>query len=146
MRNVKKNMQSFYYATYSDEITIYEKDDTGNIKYTEVDGELIPIPIGTQAGYNNPVLMRANISAGKGNMDVTVFGSNVDFSRVISTTDRICPINKLTRIWIDNEIKYNEDGTVDGDSADYEVCAKPAKSLNSILIAIKLLPEGERNA
>ena len=45
-------------------------------------------------------------------------------------------------IWIGCEPQYNEDGSVNGDSANYDVAAPPAKSLNGIVIAIKELPEG----
>lgn len=142
MRSLKKNMQSLWFSTYSEEIPIYELDENGNIKYIEVDGELKPIELGKVAGYNEPVLFYANISAGKGEAELAVFGTSLDFSRAISTCDMTCPIDELTRIWIDREVKYNSDGTVDGDSADYKVVAKPAKSLNSIVIAIKELPKG----
>ena len=142
MRSLKKNKQKLYYATYSDEIPVYETDKDGKIKYTEVDGELIPIPIGTMAGYNEPVIFYANISAGKGDVQADVFGSSVDYSRTISTCNMDCPITKLTRLWVGCEPKYNDDGSIDGDSANYEVAAPPAKSLNGIVIAIKELPEG----
>ena len=142
MRSLKKNKQKLYYATYSDEIPVYETDEDGKIKYTEVDGELVPIPIGTMAGYNKPVIFYANISAGKGDVQADVFGSSVDYSRTISTCDMDCPITKLTRLWIGCEPQYNEDGSVNGDSANYEVAAPPVKSLNGIVIAIKELPEG----
>ncbi len=142
MRSLKKNKQKLYYATYSDEVPVYETDEDGKIKYTEVDGELSPIPIGTMAGYNEPVIFYANISAGKGDVQADVFGSSVDYSRTISTCDMDCPITKLTRLWIGCEPQYNEDGSVNGDSANYEVAAPPAKSLNGIVIAIKELPEG----
>lgn len=142
MRSLKKNKQKLYYATYSDEIPVYESDEDGKIKYTEIDGEMVPIPIGTMAGYNKPVVFYANISAGKGDVQADVFGSSVDYSRTISTCDMTCPITKLTRIWIGCEPKYKDDGTVDGDSANYEVAAPPAKSLNGIVIAIKELPDG----
>ena len=142
MRSLKKNKQKLYYATYSDEIPVYESDEDGKIKYTEIDGEMVPIPIGTMAGYNKPVVFYANISAGKGDVQADVFGSSVDYSRTISTCDMDCPITKLTRLWIGREPQYNEDGSVNGDSANYEVAAPPAQSLNGIVIAIKELPEG----
>ena len=63
MRSLKKNKQKLYYATYSDEIPVYETDEDGKIKYTEVDGELVPIPIGIMAGYNKPVIFYANIAS-----------------------------------------------------------------------------------
>ena len=128
--------------TYDAEKKVYDRDEDGNIKYIEIDGEKIAVEIGTEPGYNDPVLFYANISAGKGDVQVDVFGSSVDYSRTISTCDMDCPITKLTRLWIGCEPQYNEDGSVNGDSANYEVAAPPAKSLNGIVIAIKELPEG----
>lgn len=142
MRSLKKNQQPLHYATYSEEIKVYKHDENGNIEYVEIDGEQCPIEFGTVAGYNEPVLFYANISAGKGDAPADVFGSNVDYTRTISTTDMTCPIDELSLIWIENEPQYNADGTVNPDSADYKVAAYPAKSLNNIVIAIKKLPKG----
>lgn len=143
MRSLKKNMQPLHYATYSEEIKVYQRDEGGNIKYVDDgEGNLIPIEIGVVPGYSDLVFFYANISAGKGSAQKAVFGSDVDYTRTISTTDMSCPIDELTRIWIDNEVKYNADGTVNGDSADYKVAAYPAKGLNNIAIAIKKLPKG----
>lgn len=141
MRSLKKNKQPLYYATYDAEKKVYKRDENGNIKYIEIDGEQIPVEIGTEPGYNDPVLFYANISAGKGDVQADVFGNSVDYSRVISTCDMNCQITKLTRLWIGCKPEYNMDGSVDGDSANYEVAAPPAKSLNGIVIAIRELPE-----
>ena len=142
MRSLRKNQHPLYFATYSEEITVYQRDENGNIVYVEVDGELKPIELGTVAGYNEPILFYANISAGKGSAQEAVFGSDVDYTRTISTTDMFCPIDELTRIWIENEPQYNADGTVDADSADYKVAAYPARGKNNIVYAIKKLPKG----
>lgn len=142
MRSLRKNTQPLHYATYSEEIKVYKRDENGNIEYVEIDGSLVPIELGTVAGYNEPVLFYANISAGRGEAQADVFGSNVDYTRTISTTDMTCPINELSLIWIDNKVEYNADGMVNPDSADYKVAAYPAKSLNNIVIAIKKLPKG----
>ena len=142
MRSLKKNMQRLFYSLYSEEITIYERDENGDTVYAEVDGERTPVVIGTQAGYNKPVLFYANISAGRGNSQDAPFGSDVDYNRTISTTDMTCPIDELTRIWIESEPKYNPDGTVNGDSADYKVASYLAKGLNNIVYAIRKLPKG----
>lgn len=142
MRSLKKNMQRLFYSLYSKEITVYKRDENRDIVYVEDDGERIPVVIGTQAGYSEPVEFYANISAGKGNAQEAVFGSDVDYTRTICTTDMSCPIDELTRIWIDNEVKYNADGTANADSADYKVAAHPARGINNIVIAIKKLPKG----
>lgn len=142
MRSLRKNAQPLHYATYSEEIKVYKRDENGNIEYVEIDGSLVPIEIGTVAGYNEPVLFYANISAGKGDAQADVFGSSVDYTRTISTTDMTCKIDELSLIWIENKVEYNADGTVNPDSTDYKVAACPARSLNNIVIAIKKLPKG----
>lgn len=142
MRSLKKNMQRLFYSLYSEEITIYQHDENGDIVYVEVDGERIPVVISTMAGFSNPVEFHASISAGKGNAQESVFGSDVDYTRTISTTDMTCPIDELSRIWIESEPQYNPDGTVNADSADYKVAAYPARGVNNIVYAIKKLPKG----
>lgn len=142
MRSLKKNQQNLWYSTYADQITIYERDSAGNIIYDEIDGELIPRIKSERAGYNNPVSFDINISAGKGTAQEDVFGPDIDYTRTISTTDLSLPIDTLSLIWIENEPKFLDDGTVDPDSADYKVAAKPAKGLNSLMIALKELPKG----
>ena len=42
MRSLKKNQQRLQYATYADQITIYERDEDGNIIYVDIDGEQVP--------------------------------------------------------------------------------------------------------
>jgi len=142
MRSLKKNMQRLYYSLYSDEITIYQRDENGEIVYVEVDGERIPSIFGVMAGYSEPVEFYANISAGRGNSQDAPFGSDVDYTRTISTCDMTCPLDELSIIWIESEPQYNTDGTVNADSADYKVAAYPARGLSSIVIAIKKLPKG----
>ena len=130
------------FATYSDTITVYKKDEDGNVVYEEIDGELIPIIISEKAGYGEPQEFYANISAGKGTAQEEVFGTDIDFTRSICTTDLSLPIDELSLVWIESEPKYLADGTVDPNSADYKVAAKPAKGLNSLMIALKALPKG----
>lgn len=143
MRPLKKNTQPLHYATYSEEIKVYQRDENGDIVYIEVDGESIPVIVGEIAGYSEPQEFHANISAGKGSAQEEVFGTGIDFTRTISTSDMSCQIDELSLIWIESEPEYNADGTVDADSADYKVAAKPAKGLNNIMIAIKALPKGK---
>lgn len=142
MRSIKKNQQKLWYSTYADQIVIYQRDKNGDIVYDEIDGEKYPIIIAEKAGYNKPVFFHANVSAGKGTAQEEVFGKDIDFTRTISTTDLALPIDELSLVWIESEPKYLEDGTVDPGSADYKVAAKPAKSLNQLMIALKALPKG----
>lgn len=142
MRSLKKNQQKLWYSTYAGQITIYERDENGEIVYDEIDGEKYPRIIAERAGYNKPVFSDANVSAGKGTAQEDVFGKDIDLTRTISTTDLTLPIDELSLVWIESEPKYLEDGTVDPNSADYKVAAKPARSLNQLMIALKALPKG----
>ena len=138
MRNLKKNNQRMLFATYSDMITIYKKDEGGNIVYEEIDGELIPVIIAEKAGYSEPQEFYANISAAKGTSDSEVFGVSLDYTKTISTCDMTLPLSETSLIWFETEPKYNADGTVDSNSADYSVVAI-ARSLNNVVYAIKKL-------
>lgn len=142
MRSLKKNKQKLWYSTYAEQITEYYRDSDGNIIYDEIDGDQIPRIRGERAKYNKPVLFYANVSAGKGTAQEEVFGPDVDFARSITTTDLTLPIDELSLVWIESKPKYLADGTVDPDSADYKVAAKPARGLNSLVIALKALPKG----
>lgn len=124
MRLLKQNEQHLWYAQYNNKIPILDSDgyETGDY----------------EAGYLAPVSFSANISAGKGSSQEEVFGKELDFTRTISTTDMTCPINEHSLIWIETEPVLKSDGTADPNSADYTVATKPARSLNSIMIAIKL--------
>lgn len=137
MRSLKKNQQRLQYATYSDQIKIYERDENGNIVYIDVDGEQVPVIISEQAGYNNPVSFYANIAMSGGESEAREYGVNSsDYEAVLVTTEKSLPIDELSLIWHTSEPKFNFDGMVDGDSADYSVLAvKP--SVNGLKVLLK---------
>lgn len=142
MRMLKKNKQKLYYATYSEEVPIYETDADGNIKYTEVDGEKIPIPIGKVAGYNEPVTFYANIAMSGGESEAKEYGFDIgSYQAILSSSDKSLPITETSRIWHEREPQYHEDGSVDGDSADYSILADKS-SLNAKKFLLKKLPGG----
>lgn len=142
MRSLKKNKQKLWYSTYADQITLYKRDENGEIEYIDDgEGNQIPIEIGTKAGYDSPVLFYANISAAKGSSDSEVFGISLDYTKTISTTDMSLPISETSLIWFEAEPVLNEDGTVDDNSADYAVVAV-ARSLNNVVYAIKRRAKG----
>lgn len=123
MRDLKKNLRKMYYALYDSEIPIYDEDGNEELE--------------TRAGYKTPVLFRANLSAGQSNAEESPFGKDVSYDRVISTCDMDLPIDENSLIWVKNTLVFNADGTVNPDSADYEVSAPPLDGLNNLLIAIK---------
>ena len=123
MRNLKKNQRPMYYALFDNEIPIY--DENGNEE------------LETRAGYKEPVLFYASLSTGQSDAEESPFGKNVTYDRVISTCDTSLPIDENSLIWVKNKPVYNADGTVNPDSADYEVAEPPLDGLNSLRIAIK---------
>lgn len=123
MRNLKKNQRPMYYALYDSEIPIY---DDNNLEELE-----------TRAGYKKPALFHASLSTGQSDAEESPFGKNVTYDRVISTCDTSLPIDENSLIWAKNTPVYNADGTVNPDSADYEVSSPPLDGLNSLRIAIK---------
>lgn len=137
MRSLKKNQQRLQYATYSDQIKIYERDENGEIVYVDADGIRTPVIISERAGYNNPVSFYANIALSSGEAEAKEYGVNAsDYEAVLVTTDKSLPIDELTRIWHTSKPKFNSDGAVDGDSADYSILAvKP--SLNGMKYLLK---------
>ena len=138
MRSLKRNKQKMYYALYEDSKPAYETDADGNIIYDIMpDGEKVPRITGTTtSGYSMPVEFEENISTSKGEASAAVFGVDTDYTCTISTCDMKCPISETSRIWKETEPVFNEDGTVNGDSADYTV-VKVADSLNSVMYAVK---------
>ncbi len=123
MRSLKKNQRDMYFSLYDEEIPIV--NDRGELE------------LETMAGYSNPVIFHANLSAGKSNAEESPFGKDVSYDRIISTCDMDLPIDENSIIWVKNKPVYNADGTVNPDSADYEVSAPPLDGLNNLLIAIK---------
>lgn len=123
MRDLKKNQRQLWYALYQDKIPIVDEnvDETGD--YT--------------AGYSPPVSFYANLSPGKGTAQAAVFGTDIDFTRSISTTDMDLPITETSLVWYETEPVLLDDGTADPASADYEVSAPPADGLNELVIALK---------
>lgn len=137
MRSLKKNQQRLQYATYSDQIKIYERDENGEIVYVDVDGIRTPVIISEQAGYNNPVSFYANIALSSGEAEAKEYGVNAsDYEAVIVTSQMDLPITETSIIWWNTIPKYDSAGMIDGDSADFKVISvRP--SLNGMKYLLK---------
>lgn len=142
MRSLKKNQQKLFFSQFSEAVTIYQRDENGNIVYIEVDGERIPVIIGEVAGYSEPKEFYANIGVSGGEAEAREYGFDIgSYEAVLVTANKSLPISETSRIWHATEPIINADGTVDGDSADYSVLAvKPG--LNSMKYLLKKLPKG----
>lgn len=133
MRGLKRNQKTLYYQLYSEHIPVYETDLDGNIIYDPVTGE--PLLTGDYTvGYAEPAMFRANVSPARSEAQTEPFGVNTDYDKVICSCDLTLPIDELSQIFVDQK-------PADGRGADYKV-VKVARSINSVLFAIKQLPDG----
>lgn len=120
MRNLKKNTKKLWYSNYSGKIPILDEngDKTGDY----------------ESGYTVPISFLAILSASRGNAYADMFGTNIDYTRTLSTVEKL-PIREESLIWV-NEPAMNPDGTVDSESADYSVTGI-AECLVGVVIALK---------
>lgn len=120
MKCLKRNKVLFYYALYE-----------GTEHLTGEDGYRTGEPV---AKYGDPVEMHANISPASGATRTEIFGNNEDYSKVIVTCEKDCPIDENSVLWVDRMPELDEEGKTDTPH-DY-VVKHVAKSLNSISYAI----------
>lgn len=117
MRCMSRNKQTFSYCTFKAIVPILDSDgnDTGE-KETQ---------------YNNPIEMRASISANKGDSTLNVFGNFNDYDKVILVDDPNCPIDENTVLFIEVAPNY-----IDGVPQFDYIVKRKAASLNSVAYAI----------
>lgn len=131
------NKQAMKYALQGQTVTVYEKDEDGNLKFYETeDGEKIYYTHeGT--GFSEPVDFLANISFDGGEAQNKEYGFNVaDFDAVLLTDRGEYPFKKGDVIWLDSEPTKDENGLVDSTSADFTIVGvKP--SLYSVKYMLK---------
>lgn len=152
------NKQSMKYSQQGAHITIYERDNEGNIiyeGYTDSDGNFVPylddegnkIPkiIGEKVGFSKPVDFRANIAFSGGEAKTEEFGFDAaDYDAIMLTDKNEFPLKKGDLIWLDSEVTYIDEDTetvdeiVDETSADFTIVGvKPAlKSTKYVLKAV----------
>jgi hypothetical protein len=148
------NKQAMKYSQQGQRITIYEKDDEGNILYegyTDNEGNFIPylddegnkIPkiIGEVIGFSKPVDFKANIAFSGGKAKIEEFGfDTADYDAIMLTDRNKFPLKKGDLIWLDSEVEFTdgENEVVDETSADFTIVEiKPAlKSTKYVLKAV----------
>jgi len=126
MRSLVRNKQNFYYALSTGKTEITDEYGNATGQYTIT--------------YSSPVLMKANISAAKDNINQQFYGLISDYSKTIVTNDLSCPIQKDSILWVD-KAPYT---TIVVEGVETQVLTthnyivvKIAKSINSLTIAIK---------
>lgn len=124
MRSLKKNEQTLYYANYVGDISIYAKDDEGNIITVEIDGKTENVVDSYKPSYGTTAIkFKANISFNSGETAMAEYGLSVgQYNAIISATKGRLPFNEQTLIWHTSEPQI-EQGFIVPESADYRVIA-----------------------
>ena len=129
------NKQQMKYSLQGQKITIYKKDEDGNIQYegyTDSDGNFIPyldvngdkIPIISKevVGYSEPKIFKANISNKRSEVLIREFGVDDSSSYCQIVTDKgYLPLDVGDLVWKKSNVETDKDGLVDKNSADYIV-------------------------
>ena len=115
MRTLNRNKQTIYYALYKGEEEVVDS-------YGDPTGEIIP-------SYDEPVMLRCNVSASRGTADSELFGINLDYSKTLCVEGTDCPIDEESILWIGR--------TPDKDTKHNYVVRAVAKSLNNTVYAVK---------
>lgn len=103
---------------------IYARDENGEIIYTDVDGELIPVLSETIARYEPPTRFKANISFNSGETQMAEYGLDVSgYHAVISAKKGEFDFDEKTLIWHTSEPVIDDDGCAIPSTADYRVVA-----------------------
>lgn len=112
-----RNTQTLFYAQYSDKIPVLDSDGYETGEYT--------------VGYENPVLLDANVVDKTSQIAREYFGNDIEYKYVI-LTDRDCPIKENTILWIDT------DNPLENEGVEYNCLVSAIKkSLNYKFIAVK---------
>ena len=113
MRSLERNKRGFWYAVMVSTESIL--DEYGN--------ETLEV----RTNYDSPTLLRANVSANTGQDAVDAFGSQTEYSRVVSLTGSSCPLTEGCKVWFGAEPSAPHNYTV----------VKVADSKNGFLIALR---------
>ena len=135
---LEANKQKMKYSKQGEKVTIYDRDENGNIKYIEVDGEKIPVVLREAIGFSDPVLFSANISNKLSEALVKEFGIDDSTSYCQLVTDKgYLPLKAGDVVWKRSEVKRTDDGLVDSETADYIVKGVADEGLTTDLFLLR---------
>ena len=122
MRTVKRNKRPVAYAFYQGvtELT----DDDGNLT-----GEY-------SVQYTEPIKALMNVSGGRGQADIAMFGLTQTFGRTATTEDLNVPWNTQTVMWIETD--------PDTEPFDYRVVAV-SRTIHQVVLALSEVETDEDN-
>lgn len=113
MRTVKRNKRPVAFAFYN-----------GVTELTDADGLLSGE---WEVHYTTPVKTLMNVSGGRGQADIALFGLTQTFARTATTEDLTTPFNTQTVFWVEND--------PDTEPFDYRVVAV-SRTINQVVLAL----------
>ena len=113
MRTLKRNRRPVAYAFYDGVTEIINSDGEHTGEY--------------EVHYTEPVKKLMNVSGGRGQANIRMFGLENDFSRTIVTDDLTTPFNTETVFWIESD--------PDTRPHDFRVVAV-SRTINQVVIAL----------
>lgn len=113
MRTLKRNKRPVAYAFYDGVEELYDED--GNLT-----GEY-------KVKYTAPVRTLMNVSGGRGQADIAMFGLTQTFGRTATTEDLSTPFNTETVFWIETDPST--------EPFDYRVAAV-SRTINQVVLAL----------
>jgi len=123
LRTVKRNKRPVAYAFYR-----------GVTELTDADGNLTGE---YSVQYTAPVKALMNVSGGRGQADIALFGLTQTFGRTATTEDLDVPWNTQTVMWIEKD--------PDTEPFDYRVVAV-SRTINQVVLALSEVETDETNS
>lgn len=114
MRTLKRNKRPVAYAFYAGSTEILGDDGSHTGEY--------------EVTYTTPVKTLMNVSGGRGQADIALFGLTQTFGRTATTEDLDTPWNTETVFWIETDPDK-------GESFDYRVVAV-SRTINQVVLAL----------
>ena len=113
MRTLNRNKRTIWYALYNGVTEVVDED--GN--YT---GE-------QEVSYGEPIQARMNVSGGRGQAEIELFGVDNPFTRTAVTDDLTTPFNTETIFWFEADPLT--------DPHNYR-CTGVARTINQVVLAL----------
>lgn len=122
MRTVKRNKRPVAYAFYDGATALTDSDGLYTGEYS--------------VSYTTPVKTLMNVSGGRGQADIALFGLTQTFARTATTEDLQTPFNTQTVFWVEND--------PDTEPFDYRVVAV-SRTINQVVLALAEVETDEDN-
>ncbi len=122
MRTVKRNKRPVAYAFYQSVTELTDDDGLLTGEY--------------QVHYTDPVKTLMNVSGGRGQADIALFGLTQTFARTATTEDLKTPFNTQTVFWVEAD--------PDTEPFDYRVVAV-SRTINQVVLALAEVETDEDN-